>query len=954
MRSAIVIFVIAVFTSAAALASDAPIELQQNQRRTVNASGATAAYALDSAIAEVALRDGVITIAARAAGTTQVVIVTPAGLQYLSVVVRSSRQLPIFRAPRPLQDANGSFETQYDAFARRWQNVIGYRTQNNDRITSIYLNDTILRDRAAPARHVIPAASFRIWTPARELVLLDDNVRASPLTLDGTIVRGIHVRDGGLQLHAGYSSFSIFDNLLFSRTRAAVAGISDALLLDGHSMIKPALYVFPTRHSGRGTAGTVASVEYAYDDGPRLRWRSEAAVSRSFDRKSVLPGGYFEMIRSAWLDTQSLRAEYQPDGFASLDTAVHGLRSDGLWIHDAADRWRSTASFSANRISFAGFRQTSVLAEEIVRFAVRPKWFVESGARDSYLDSPSLASAIQTREIPGGIEYDTPRFGAGSTYSFIWSNGSDRGGSGIHLFLRAQTDRFIGNVYALRRTQTPTLEFVFNEIPGLELALQQFGLTASTPQDLARLLHDDPDLANSGLIRGINLNISPVHYQAGTSLSWRARGEREPRLDLAINYIRDALVSRTQESGIASATYTLRVTPALELAAQYSRYFSRQDDGEWRGLSGWNLALRHRFNDLPTPGSIFAQRGEVSGIVFADPEGRGEYFRGANGIAGVEVWLDGAIKATTASNGRFAFSGVRAGTHQVEARYTSAKPFRYTTPARIETDIDAPVAIGIGSIAGHLTANIRTTDGTPVDHVQIIVQDGQRLMMADSSGGKSSIDLPRAETVHVSVNTDSLPAGYLVVDGGPKSVRIEEGKPAQVDFVLQPLRSISGRVTTVNGENTPLRNVRVVFDQDAATSTTDEEGDYVFRNISSGAHTVTAFHAGEKVSRQIDVPTAPSAMRDVSLEFHSHNTPPAAGRPPARGFAVQIGAFRLAENVAAANRQVRAAGFEPYQLSIGDLTILRIGPFDSRDEADGARQKLAKHGVMSIVVVEKQ
>ncbi|HJT15809.1 MAG TPA: carboxypeptidase regulatory-like domain-containing protein, partial [Thermoanaerobaculia bacterium] len=900
------------------------------------ATGATAAYALDSAIADVALRDGVATIFAVSPGATQIVIVTPAGLQYLAVVVRSARQLPFFRSPRQLQDANGSFETQYDSFARRWQNIIGYRTQNNDRITSLYLNDTILRDRAAPVRHVIPAASFRIWTPARELVLFDDNVRTSPLTLDGAIVRGLHLRDGGLQLHAGYSSFSFFDNLLFSRTRSAVAGLSDVLAIDGHSAIKPALYVFPTRHSGRGTAGTVASLEYVYDGGPGLRLRSEAAVSRSFEGKSVLPGGYFELLRSAGADTQSIRGEYQPDGFASLDTAVHGLRSDGLWIHDVPGRWRSTASFSANRISLAGFRQTNVLAEEILRFAVRPKWFVESGVRDSYLDSPDLPSAIQTVEIPVGIEYDTPHFAAGSTYSYLRSNGTDRGGNGVHVFLRAQTDTFTGNIYALRRTQTPTLEFVFDAIPGLELALQQFGLTASTPQDLVRLLRDFPDLANSGLIRGIDLNISPVHYQAGTSLSWRGRSEREPRVDMVVNYIRDELVSRTQDSGIASATYAFRITPSIEVAAQFSRYFSRQDDGRWRGLSGWNLALRHRFNDLPAPGSIFAKRGDVSGIVFADPEARGEYFRDAAGIGGVEVLLDGTIRTTTAANGRFVFSGVRTGTHRVEARYASAKPFRYTTPAVIETDVDAPVAIGVGSIAGHLTANIRSTDGTPVDRVQVIVQDGQRLMMADSSGGKSSIDLPRAETLHVSVNSDSLPPGYLVVDGGPKTVRIEEGKPASVDFILRPLRSISGRVTTINGEQKPLRGVRVMLDDNTATATTDEEGNFVFREVSAGPHTVRAARSGETASRQISVPMTPAAIQDVNLEFHSAAFPPAGRRPAPGGFAVQIGAFRHPENVSAAIRQARAAGFNAYQLLLGDLTVVRVGPFPSRDEADAA------------------
>ncbi len=231
-----------------------------------------------------------------APGSTQIVIVTPSAFNYLSVVVIAPPGV-LFGRGGQFQNSNGLFATQYDSFSRRLQNIVEYRIQSGDRFTSLYLNDTILRSARGHTRHMIPSASFRIFTRDRGLVLLDDIIQTSPLTLEGQVVRGVHVRNGGLELHAGYSSFSIFDNLLFSRNRAAVAGISYRYRLSDKSSLMPQLYVFPTRNSGRGTDGTVASAAYEFNDGPAFRLRAEAAVSHRLDRSPLLPGAFLEMSR---------------------------------------------------------------------------------------------------------------------------------------------------------------------------------------------------------------------------------------------------------------------------------------------------------------------------------------------------------------------------------------------------------------------------------------------------------------------------------------------------------------------------------------------------------------------------------------------------------------------------------------------------------------------------------
>jgi cell division septation protein DedD len=173
----------------------------------------------------------------------------------------------------------------------------------------------------------------------------------------------------------------------------------------------------------------------------------------------------------------------------------------------------------------------------------------------------------------------------------------------------------------------------------------------------------------------------------------------------------------------------------------------------------------------------------------------------------------------------------------------------------------------------------------------------------------------------------------------------------------------------------------VLLDAGASTSTTDKNGTYLFRNVTPGPHVVTTEISGTQVRHEVEIDSAPGALRDIDLEVQGTASLANAGpvehtllRPGAsslvapaatagvapqkgttsahwsNGFAVQIGAFREKENVRKAVRDAEGAGLPHYITEQGALVIVRVGPFASRAEADEARRRLSRSNVEGFVV----
>lgn len=70
------------------------------------------------------------------------------------------------------------------------------------------------------------------------------------------------------------------------------------------------------------------------------------------------------------------------------------------------------------------------------------------------------------------------------------------------------------SAYADREKQAPTLELIFRDLPELALALDQLGITATSPHEIARLLRENSALINLGFIEGATVNLTPTRTQA--------------------------------------------------------------------------------------------------------------------------------------------------------------------------------------------------------------------------------------------------------------------------------------------------------------------------------------------------------------------------------------------------------------------------------------------------------
>jgi hypothetical protein len=103
----------------------------------------------------------------------------------------------------------------------------------------------------------------------------------------------------------------------------------------------------------------------------------------------------------------------------------------------------------------------------------------------------------------------------------------------------------------------------------------------------------------------------------------------------------------------------------------------------------------------------------------------------------------------------------------------------------------------------------------------------------------------------------------------PQSVDIEIGRPKQVSFRVNAIRSVSGKVTiydTTKLQSVPLANVTVKIEDLKLETKTDANGSYLFRNLSAGTYTIAAISGQSKTTRKITIPSEPTNLRNIDLD----------------------------------------------------------------------------------------
>jgi uncharacterized protein (DUF2141 family) len=99
---------------------------------------------------------------------------------------------------------------------------------------------------------------------------------------------------------------------------------------------------------------------------------------------------------------------------------------------------------------------------------------------------------------------------------------------------------------------------------------------------------------------------------------------------------------------------------------------------------------------------------------------------------------------------------------------------------------------------------------------------------------------------------------------------VETSAPAQIAFTLKAIRNISGRVTIydrASHQEMPVPGITVLLREPLRASVTDENGVYLFRDLSAGSYSLVVIHQGKEFKRDVVLPDAPAFPKDIEIDL---------------------------------------------------------------------------------------
>ncbi len=907
MQRAAVAFVVLSLLAATAARGQQTFTLQQGEARTFQMMGASAAWAVDASVAEVSASNGTVSLFGRSAGSTKIVVVSITGQNSFDVTVQP--RVNSFAKPQT-RASSGVAEVRYSSAAKETQTAVATtqesktkRVESNVRV--VHTGDP-QGERASTS---IASASYRIFTKSHELTLFDRDVDHSPLTLSNTPLRGVHYLDDHWRLHAGVTAFTTFQSFFVPVDRQLVLGGGYAFRTSARSTLTPTIFYIDDRdHSSHSSEGTVVSLLHEYARNDRFDLRTELGWSNGI-------GGALQLAYDNAHDRVRADVRYRNDDFAVTAGTPRGFFSDASWTRTY--RGDSSISTSVAATDFLGTRVVS--AETDIDHRLRDNLMLLGGASWGSFDG------AQSITIPVGARIDFARGGITALYRYAQSSTND-GGHGFRLAARASLGRVYASAYFDRQQNAPSLELIFSERPDLALALNELGITATTPADVARALRDNAALIELGFIEGVTVDLAPTRTQAGFELA--LFGSSESRQRLRLRLLRNVLESVASRSAttIATLSYSRRITNSADIFASYSYWRTERRGLETQTEPYAEIGIRQQFNGIPSIGT-----GSIRGVVFADEDldGRSD---GTGVVAVIDV--DGGAKSErTQNDGTFVVSGLSKGAHKVSARIPDRPDVYFTTPSRVEANTGETVAFGIATTPARLHGTVLSDAGEGIANVRVAITRGTRqLTTMTESDGRFAINAPPGEW-EVSIVSESVPAGYGLTGVESRNVMLERAKPSSVSFALNAIRSITG---------TASPNATIEVPSLGKTIRADAEGRFSLRSLQPGDVTLIANGA----TTHVTIPKEPGAVQ-VALNGVVVAPKP---DPVAEGdWIVQIGAYRVPDNAVRVAAKARATGVEATIQEGAKITIVRAGPYATRKNAEEAAAKLAKAGMETIV-----
>ncbi len=846
---------------------------------TLQVPGATAAYSLDSFVAEANAEHGLLSIAGLHPGSTHVVAITPSGVQTFEVLVTTPP--PIypsgFAMPVYGMDAaqNGYWEGRYYSAPAQVQSQFDFLKIDGDNRTHVHIVETNLLGALidGQSRVALSSATYQIVTPRRDITLFDEYVDESQLTVNGSIVRGFHMNQDNWFVHAGYTSIATFDGLFLPFQPELVLGGGYRISLSTNSSITGSFYHLQIPRSDlMGRSGSIGDLKYRYSP------REDFLLSADLGIGDGIAGSVRLQYKNDRTTILAL-ARYMPVQFASLGAnSLRGFHSDFSWARRITKQLGVTATFYNNNLVLPNLREETITGSANIRYQVTKHWAITSGAlASSFQNKVPLSPAIRNLTLPAALSFQSRHFGADGQYQFAITPGRDSGSRQFRASISSGWRAFNMTAYAERDTNAPTLSFIFGQVAGLQQALNQQGVQATTVQQVDQLLSNDAYLIAAGYIKGATINLTPVRTQVGATAGWSSHGVHKRELTYGVLYNNNQMLQGSSEDIGQTFSYSQAITSRDDLSLACS-VVGLRNPGSARDYSPvCMLAWRHQLKHVPYF-IIPERRGTISGNVFRDDGSKGELEVGMPPMHEVEIMLDDRRHTLTDANGSYRFPNVPRGKHKISAIYHSHDSFFFTTPSDQEVDEDANVNFGIGYSLSGLMGRVTNDATLGVGGVSIVIQNrGNNWTAVTQADGSFFVSSLVAGDYDVRVDEDSLPSGYSAdLLGGSQRIEVGAASPGRVVFKARALRSISGRVLNYDatvGKYVPVMGAQVVLLELGLDIITDSTGRFLFRDLPAGAYTLKVQNEPRTSPQAVRVSDQPADLTNVDFQIGPSSSP---------------------------------------------------------------------------------
>ncbi len=846
---------------------------------TFEVAGATAAYSLDASLAEAVADNGLVAVTGKQPGTTHVVVIAPSGVQTVEVLVTAPppHYPPGFVTPVSGEDVSqtGYYEGRYYSSPAQFQNQFDFVKIDGEDRTHVHLVETNLLGpmEAGQPEIALSSASYQIVTPRRDITILDQYVDENPLTLNGSIVRGFHMRQDNWFVHAGYTTVAEFQGLFLPTQPELAVGGGYRYPLTVNSSITTSFYHLQIPTSDlMGHSGDVGTVSYKYSPRETFWLVADAGVSHGIGGAARL---YYKTAR----DSIVAQVRYVPLRFASLGAnSFRGVHSDFSWTRHFTSKFDAALTFYNSSLAMPDLREKTVSGATNLHYQFTRHWALSGGAIVSSFQTTSLTTlAIRSFTLPAGLSFQSTHFGATGQYQFATTPGSDSGGNQFRASVRSGWGALTLGGYAERDTNAPTLSFVFGQMAGLQQTLDQQGIKATTIQQVDELLSSDSFLIAAGYIKGATVNLVPERTQIGGSADWSSRGVHRKLLSYSFLFNDNQMLQGNERDVGNTLSYSESVTRSDDVSLGCSVLREKNFGRSQEYTPTCFIALRHQFKHVPD--FIVPERhGIIAGNVFRDDRAQGVFGSGLQPLAEVDLILDDRRHTLTRADGSYRFPNVPRGKHRIVIMYRSRQPFFFTTASDQEVDEDGTVNFGICYSRSGLMGEVLNDAGRGVAGVRILIRS-KGLQWATTTEADGSIFVASlvAGDYDVEVATDSLPAGYSEEDfAEPQRVSVGVSSPGKVLFRGRAYRSISGRVLSYDskqGQYIPVSKAQVTLREAGLIAVTDQMGRYLFRNLSAGPVTVSVQSGGETLTHMLCLGDQPVDLTAVNFQISKPGPP---------------------------------------------------------------------------------